>query len=119
MNFHLNKKGFTLVEQIAAIAIISIVLVAFTPMFVSYYKNTHLNGTRTTNTFELKEEMDKVIQNPDYRPENSNINVNISPYSTTISNIPNSSFSGRKITITDTLNNITISTFVPDGTPEN
>lgn len=88
------------------------------PMFVSYYKNTHLNGTRTTNTFELKEEMDKVIQNHNYLPEDPNISVDIIPYptnsTTTLNDINDSTFSGKKITITDTLNNITISTFVPN-----
>lgn len=117
MNLNLNKKGFTLVEQIAAIAIISMVLVAFIPMFISYYKNTSSNGTRTKNTFEVKKEIDNVIQNP---------TTNNTNQSTPIPDLQLTDINGNVIVIksngkivSKTSNNITISTFVPDGTPEN
>ncbi|MBZ9608714.1 type II secretion system GspH family protein [Clostridium estertheticum] len=44
-----KQSGFTLVEEIASLAIISIVLVAFLPVITGSLKNIHVNGNRTIN----------------------------------------------------------------------
>lgn len=116
MIFNLSKKGFTLVEQIAAIAIISLVLVAFMPIFVSYYKNTYSTGARTTNTFQVKNEIDTAIQNPNSTDTSTSItngNITLQLHSSDNNNIITTSPINGKV-ITSTSNNITISTFVPN-----
>ena len=57
-----KQSGFTLVEEIASLAIISIVLVAFLPIISGSLKNIHVNGNRTINVSSAENKIGNAIK---------------------------------------------------------
>lgn len=52
-----NKKGFTLVEVIVAIAVLGIIAIAMLPIFSTSIKSISRSGQRTNNIRELQDDM--------------------------------------------------------------
>lgn len=58
-----KQSGFTLVEEIVSLALISIVLIAFLPIIIGNYKNIHNNGNRTKNVSYAETMIGNAIKN--------------------------------------------------------
>lgn len=119
MRFKSTKKGFTLVEEIASIAIISLVLISFLPAFVDAYKNVILSGNRTKNVSEAENKVGNAVQNNNFSsgikpPETYIIKLKIFSEDG-IHSITTSDINGKKIIFDNSgSNKTTLSTFVPN-----
>lgn len=109
-----KKKGFTLVELIIAIAIISIVTVGCLPIFLSSYKNVISSGSKTKNVFDAQTKIDSAIQN--VNSGSTNFITTTAPITIQFSdgNIASTTpILGKTITVNN--GHTTLTTFVPDN----
>ena len=111
MKLFYGKKGFTLVELIASIAIISIVTISCLPLFLTSYKNIVTSGSKTKTVFDVQTKIDSAIQNVNSGSTNftsavAQINIQFSDGN--IASIP-----GKAITVNNALAPLT--TFVPNN----
>lgn len=124
MKIHWESKGFTLVEVIISIGIISMILVSLLSFFAGGFKSIIYNGKRTKEVFEAETKLGDVISSihgagyvntdPDVAIVPSSISIKI--YSSDGSSVTNSPVSGQTITVDGGPDsNIAISTFVPDN----
>lgn len=111
------QKGFTLVEEIASLAIISIVLVAFLPIISGSLKNIHVNGNRTINVSSAENKIGNAIKgnsNTGVVQTNQAISITLKNSAGTTILSPGS-IQGKIITFDKTgTNQTTLSTFVPN-----
>jgi len=61
MNIVKNKAGFTLVEIIVSVAILSIIIFAFSILFTTSFSGIFSAGRKSEALFKVQEEMDKKI----------------------------------------------------------
>lgn len=71
----LSQRGFTLVEEIVSMAIISIILVTFLPIIASSLKNIHTSGNRTINVSTAENKVGNAIKNNTATDVNSKISI--------------------------------------------
>ncbi|KAB2951655.1 prepilin-type N-terminal cleavage/methylation domain-containing protein [Heliorestis acidaminivorans] len=61
-----NSRGLTLVELLVALAILSIIVVAYLSLFTISYQGIFHSGHKSNALFEGQEVIDKIIRNPNY-----------------------------------------------------
>ncbi len=54
-----NKSGMTYVEMIVALALLSLIVVSFTPMLLSSYESLYEAGVKTENVYKSKQEIEE------------------------------------------------------------
>lgn len=59
-----NKKGFTLIEVILSIALLSIIGIAFLTMFSSGMINITNAGKKSVKTYSAQDSLEKIIYDP-------------------------------------------------------
>lgn len=74
-----SRKGMTLVEVLVAMTLLTLIILVFTPMFMSYYRNLRTAGELTQKTYERASLMERLIANP---------NNNDDGYETSVSSVP-------------------------------
>ncbi len=121
MRLKKEKKGFTLIELIISIAIISILLIALLTSFTGSFKQVFSNGSRTKSVFEAQNKIDNIIN--DINIARGDAQSSVQTYSLQIKlyskdgtkNITSGTINGNiiKVDMNDK-NNITLSTFVPN-----
>ena len=55
-----NKLGMTYIELLVALALLSLIIVSFTPMLMSSYENLYKAGERVETVYKSQEEMEEV-----------------------------------------------------------
>ena len=112
-----KQSGFTLVEEVASLAIISILLVSFIPIIIGNLKNIYDNGNRTKNVSSAEDMIGNAIKNKSTTgivQTSQNISVTLKNSLGTII-LPSVSIPGKIITFDKSGDNkTTLSTFVPD-----
>lgn len=111
-----KSRGFTLIEVIVSIAILAVIVTAFSGMFLSSIKTIAKSGNRSNGDYEAQRVMEEKISNP---LSGSEGNIDTTVESTNISIIINS----REITVpgkviktefNDGRTEVLLTTFVPD-----
>ncbi len=59
-----SKKGMTLVEVLVAMTLLVLIVMVFTPLFMTYFRNTRIAGEKTKTTYERASIMERLIANP-------------------------------------------------------
>lgn len=78
-----KRKGLTLIEVVVSIALMGMVVLIFLTIFNTSNRNITKSGDRTDDIFEIQNEIDSVINSPDFIEERinkdgyDNIEVNI------------------------------------------
>ena len=121
MKLKKGKKGFTLIELIISIAIISILLIALLTSFTGSFKQVLLNGSRTKSVFEAQNKIDNIINDVSIASGDSQAsvqayNIQIKLYSKDgTKNITSSTINGNMIKVDmKDKNKVTLSTFIPN-----
>ena len=55
----LNKLGMTYIELLVALALLSLIIVSFTPMLMSSYENLYKAGERVETVYKSQQEMEE------------------------------------------------------------
>lgn len=112
-----KKSGFSLVEEVVSIAIISIVVVAFLPIIINNLKNIYFSGNRTVNVSAAE----NIIGNAIKGKESASAVQTSQTVTITLKNSSGStilspgSIQGKNITFyKSSSNQTTLSTFVPN-----
>ena len=85
-----SKNGMTLVEVLVAMTLLVLIIMVFTPLFMTYFRNTRTAGQVTRKTYERSSIMERLIANPDgsndtgYETAVANMPITLSAGSTTI-----------------------------------
>lgn len=85
-----SKNGMTLVEVLVAMTLLVLIIMVFTPLFMTYFRNTRTAGQITRKTYERSSIMERLIANPDgsndtgYETAVANMPITLSAGSTTI-----------------------------------
>jgi len=112
-----KQSGFTLVEEIASLALICLVLVAFLSIIVGSLKNIHVNGNRTINVSAAENKLGNAVKgNPTtgITSTNKTISITLKNSAGTIPLSPGS-IQGKIFTFDKSGDNkTTLSTFVPN-----
>ena len=66
MSFLRRKQGFSLVEVVAATAILLLAVLAISGIMMTSLRATSSAGEKSVTTYSLQEEMEKAISDPDY-----------------------------------------------------
>ncbi|MBU3072791.1 type II secretion system protein [Clostridium estertheticum] len=72
-----SQRGFTLLEEIVSMAIISIIVVTFLPIIINSLKNVHTSGNRTLNVSSAENKVGNAIKKNAATPVNSNISIEL------------------------------------------
>jgi prepilin-type N-terminal cleavage/methylation domain-containing protein len=72
-----HRGGYSLIEVIVASAIFLIAVLAVSGMLIQGYKAMGLAGKRSSNTHITQEELEAVISDMDYSPEDENVNISL------------------------------------------
>ena len=112
-----KQKGFTLVEEIASLAIISIVLIAFLPMIIGSFKNVHVNGDRTINVSSAENMIGNAIKTNSTTgviQTNQTISITLkNSAGTTV--LPSGNIQGKTLIFDKNSDNqISLTTFIPN-----
>lgn len=60
-----TKSGMTLVEVLVAMTLLVLIVMVFTPLFMTYFRNTRTAGQITQKTYARASIMERLIANPD------------------------------------------------------
>lgn len=121
MRLKKGKKGFTLIELIISIAIISILLIALLTSFTGSFKQVFSNGSRTKSVFEAQNKIDNIIN--DVSISSGDSQASVQAYSIQIKlyskdgtkNITSGTINGNMIKVDmKDKNEVTLSTFIPN-----
>jgi len=112
-----KQSGFTIVEEIVSLAIISIVVVGFLPIILGSLKNIYVNGNRTKNVSSAENMIGNAVKGNSTTgivQTNQTISITLkNSLGTTI--LPSGSIQGKNITFNKSADNqTTLATFVPD-----
>lgn len=118
MKAFIKNNGFSLIEEIISLAILSIIVIGFLPIIANSISNIYVSGNRTKNVSTAENMIGNAIKN------NSTTNVVVQTNQTIIITLKNSagvvtlspaSIQGKIITFNKSSSNqTTLSTFVPN-----
>jgi hypothetical protein len=111
-----KKGGFTLIEEIATLALTSIVLVGFLSIIVACYKSIHVNGTRTKNVSAAENLIGNAVKgNSTTGVVQSTQTISIPLKNSVNATVTTATVSGKVYTFDRSgSNQTTLSTFVPN-----
>ncbi len=89
-----NKLGMTYIELLVALALLSLIIVSFTPMLMSSYENLYKAGERVETVYKSQEEMEEGLATR-YSIRSSNIGMSFIMNAQTV--LENLNVNGRKV----------------------
>ena len=89
-----NKLGMTYIELLVALALLSLIIVSFTPMLMSSYENLYKAGERVETVYKSQEEMEEGLATR-YSIRSSNISMSFTMNAQTV--LENLNVNGRKV----------------------
>lgn len=89
-----NKLGMTYIELLVALALLSLIIVSFTPMLMSSYENLYKAGERVEIVYKSQEEMEEGLATR-YSIRSSNISMSFTMNAQTV--LENLNVNGRKV----------------------
>lgn len=89
-----NKLGMTYIELLVALALLSLIIVSFTPMLMSSYENLYKAGERVETVYKSQEEMEEGLATR-YSIRSSNISMSFIMNAQTV--LQNLNVNGRKV----------------------
>ena len=90
----LNKLGMTYIELLVALALLSLIIVSFTPMLMSSYENLYKAGERVETVYKSQEEMEEGLATR-YSIRSSNISMSFIMNAQMV--LENLNVNGRKV----------------------
>ena len=89
-----NKLGMTYIELLVALALLSLIIVSFTPMLMSSYDNLYKAGERVETVYKSQQEMEEGLA-VRYSTRSSNISMSFIMNAQTV--LQNLNVNGRKV----------------------
>lgn len=89
-----NKRGMTYIELLVALALLSLIIVSFTPMLMASYDNLYKAGERVETVYKSQQEMEEGLA-VRYSTRSSNIAMSFTMNAQTV--LQNINVNGRKV----------------------